>query len=226
MALDLIIAGAGGSGLKALQVAEDGCEFNGEQLRLTGFLDDNEALWETDFFGYPVYGNANMVKELFADKTIAVSCPIGDPVARKRMIISLSLANVTFPNLIHPSAIVSQRATLGIGNILSQGTVIQAGVNIGDFNTFNMLAAVGPLAQIQSFCTINSHTMIASGSLLSSYSYVGMGATIKQKTVVSQGTTLGANAFLNKTTPPWSTWVGVPAKQIAEKTPPFPDDLE
>ena len=202
--LEVVIAGAGGSGLKVVQILED---LGREPV---GFVDDNPDLWGTDFFGYPVLGGPDAVK----GKHVGAVCPIGGPANRKRMVDRLRAYDVEFPSVVHPSAQVSSRARVGQGNVFSQNVVIQPGATIGDFNTFNIGAIVGPLAEVGDFCTVNAVVMIASESVVSDFCYIGMGAKILQRTMLAQGTVVGANAFVNRPSEPWSTVVGLPARTV------------
>lgn len=205
--LEVVIAGAGGSGLKVVQILED------LGLKPVGFVDDDPALWGADFFGYPVLGGPDAVK----GKRVGAVCPIGDPANRKRMVDRLRACDVEFPSVAHPSAQVSSRAEVGQGNVFSQNVVIQAGATIGDFNTFNIGAMMGPLATVRDFCTVNAVAFIASGSVVNDFCYIGMGAKILQRTVLATGTVVGANAFVNEATKPWSTVVGLPARAVKRK---------
>lgn len=214
MSLDVVIAGAGGAGLKVVQILEDRFIHGDFSFNLIGFIDDDEDLWETSFFGYPVFGNPTVLPEVMKREDIGVVCPIGDPVNRYHMVKRLRSYGVEFPCVVHPSAQISLKADVGRGNVFSQNVVIQAGVSIGEFNTFNIGAIMGPLATVHNFCTVNAVTMIASESIVNDFCYIGMGAKVLQRTTLEEGTVVGANAFVNRPSEPWSTVVGLPAKTI------------
>ena len=215
--LEVIIAGARGAGLKVVQILED----SSLDLKLIGFIDDDQDLWETDFFGYPVFGGPSVLSKAMKGNCIGAICPIGDPVNRWHMISRLRGHGVEFPCAVHPSAQISARAKVGCGNIFSQNVVIQAGVSIGNFNAFNIGAIVGPLATVRNFCTVNAVVMIASESVVNDFCYIGMGAKVLQRNVLATGTIVGANAFVNKASEPWSTVVGLPAREIKRREDPF-----
>jgi sugar O-acyltransferase (sialic acid O-acetyltransferase NeuD family) len=220
MALDIVIAGARGAGLKVLQIIEDRNAAGDDSLRLLGFFDDNPDLWDTGYFDYPVFGDVAKVSAAAGGGRIGVVSPIGDPLNRKKMIARLKLPGVVYPNLAHPSAQISKRATLGQGNIFSQNAVVQAGARIGDFNSFNIGAIMGPLAGVSHYCTVNALAMVASEARVDDYAYIGMGAKILQRLHIGAGTVVGANAFVNRDTAPWTTVVGVPARVIKTRSAP------
>ena len=221
MSLDVIIAGASGAGLKVVQILEDQVATGHNELRLIGFVDDNQDIWGTEYFGYPVFGSPSELPQLGRGKRLGVICAIGDLVNRYKMIERVKIYNVEFPCAIHPSAQISAMASLGKGNVFSQNVIIQAGVTIGNFNTFNISAVMGPLSAVYDFCTVNALTMIASEAVVNNYVYIGMGAKIMQRIQIAIGITIGANAVVNKEPVQWSTVVGVPAREIKQAKNPF-----
>ena len=217
--MDVVVIGAAGSGLKVLEILEAQAAAGDRTFRLVGFLDDDRALQGTSFFDYPVLGPTSRIGELAGGGRAGAICAIGDPVVRWR-IVAAAGDTVVFPNVLHPTASVSPRASLGVGNVLSQHVVLQAGVEVGNFNSFNVAAVMGPVAKVHDFCTVNAQAMIASGAEAEDFAYIGMGAKIKQRTRVAKGTRVGANAFVSRPTAPWTTVFGVPARKIAERDDP------
>ena len=226
MSLDVVLIGAGGSGLKITQIAEDRWDNGSRDWKIVAVLDDDVALHGQQLLDYPIVGGTEALNIQFMDKKIGVICAVGAPVTRRRIVDRIKGPNISFPNAIHPSAQVSKRACMGQGNILCQNVVLQAGVEIGDFNCFNMAAVMGPLATTGDFCTVNAHTMLASGSALGNYCYVGMGGKVAPRIKVDEGTTIGANTFVHRTPPAWTTGFGLPAKVIKRTSAPQFDDQE
>lgn len=212
--MDIIIAGADAVGLLVLQILIDINQKDKNKHNLLGFIDDNKKLWGKTLHGYPIIGGVGTISSNKRKKRISVVCPIGDPVKRLKMIDRLKSYRVSFPNLIHPSAQISELAIIGEGNVFQQNVVIQPEAKIGDFNKFNISSIMGPRSQVGNFCTINALTMIASTAKVEDYSYIGMGAMVMNKIIVSRGTIIGANAFVNKQFEDWSTLVGVPARKL------------
>ncbi len=222
-ARDTVIVGARGAGLKALQILEDRIDDGDDKINIIGFIDDDPALAGVAFYDHPVLGDTTWLIDRARTQPLAVICAIGDPIVRHKVIARLSGTHAEFPNAIHPSAQISRRATVGQGNLMSQNVVLQAGVQIGDFNAFNMAAVFGPLAEVRSYCTINAHVMLASGAVAEDFCYIGMGAKVNYRLTLGQGTKVGANAFVTKPTEPWTTVFGLPAKVIRRASDPFAD---
>lgn len=220
--MKVVVAGADSVGLLVLQILLDINFKDKKKFLLLGFIDDNKNLWGKTLHGYPIIRGVDALSDYKKRKKLGAFCAIGDPVKRFKMIERLkNYPQLSFPNLIHPSAQISKLSDIGQGNIFQQNVVIQPEAKIGDFNKFNISSIMGPKSQVGNFCTINALTMIASTAKVEDYSYIGMGATVMNKIVVSSGTMVGANAFVNKQFEEWSTIVGVPARKLKVRPNPF-----
>lgn len=54
--------------------------------------------------------------------------------------------------------------------------------------------------------------------IIESFSIVGAGSIVLQGVTLREGTSLGAGAVATRSTEPWSTYVGVPARKVGDKT--------
>lgn len=96
----------------------------------------------------------------------------------------------TFPMLIHPTAIVSENATLGMGVQLLAGSIIQAFATISP----NTIINTGTI--IEHDCFVNSHVHIAPRSVLSGNVTIGSGAHIGTGTTIIQGIHVGSKVLI------------------------------
>lgn len=116
--LNLLILGAGSHGQEVREIAESLHIF-----QKIDFLDDDtnklEAIgsWE-DYTG--LKGNYNVA-------IVAV----GNEYTRKLWFAKLSEAGFIIPTLVHPSAIVSQNATIGAGTVICARATISSGAHVG-----------------------------------------------------------------------------------------------
>lgn len=216
--MKIIIAGASGAGLKVVQVIHDLIDSGINDFSIIGFVDDNKAIINSEFFSYPILGTPEMLLgkkvEIDTEEDIGIVCPVGNPFARKKMIDRLSTHYKHFPNVIHPSAQISKNAVLGQGNLFSQNIVIQPGAKIGNFNTFNIASIMGPLSEVKDYCTINANVMIASESKVNSFTYIGMGANIIQRVTIGEHCTIAGNSFVTRNLPDNTKVIGIPAKRM------------
>ncbi len=119
-----------------------------------------------------------------------------------------------FPNIIDPSAAVSEHACLGQGIFIGKNTVINAGAQIGD------MAIINSGAVIEHGCLVGDFTHVAVGAavcgdtMLEADVFVGAGAVIAQEARIGKGCIIGAGAVVNRTLPSFCTAVGVPARPV------------
>ena len=110
----IAIIGAGGFG-RELKCLIDDINKISPKYNLIGFYDDNLP-FGTFINGIEVLGG---IKELnVVTEKLNIVLGVGEPKVKERIISKISNLNVVFPNLIHPSVIVSNDyVDLGKGNI-------------------------------------------------------------------------------------------------------------
>ena len=140
----LIILGAGGYGQTVADIAEQlGYE--------TAFLDDNSPLalgvcgefkrfLDTETLFYPAFGN-NERRGEWLEKLAEAGCPV--------------------PTLIHPTAYVSPKATIGAGTVILPGAIVNTGCVVGRG------------------CIINCGAIVDHGCTLEEGVHVCLGAVVK-----------------------------------------------
>ena len=113
-----------------------------------------------------------------------------------------------WPALIHPSAVVSQRAAIGDGVVIAANTVIAATAKIGRWALINYGATVGHDVQVGEFCVINPGAHLSGGCVIEDGALVGVGASVLAGVHVGAGAIVGANAVCNCNVPSGKTVVG------------------
>lgn len=141
---------------------------------------------------------------------------IGDNQVRKRVV---EKTKHRFTNAIHPSAIISSYASLGEGNMVLHGTIIQAQSRIGNHIIINTKA------QVDHDCILGDYVHLAPGAILCGTVSVGEGAFIGAGAVVIPGkkigawATIGAGSVVIHDIPDYAVAVGNPARVIKQKRP-------
>lgn len=116
--LNLLILGAGSHGQEVREIAESLHIF-----QKIDFLDDDMTKPE-------VIGSWKDIDELKVKYNSAIVA-VGDEYTRKLWFAKLTVAGYMIPTLVHPSAIVSQNATLGAGTVICARATISSGAQIG-----------------------------------------------------------------------------------------------
>lgn len=202
---DIVIVGCGG--------------FAREVEFLINRINEKEQKW--NFLGYidNCQTDDNIIgtddKLLSTNRELYVAIAIGDTKLRKRLFTLYKKNNyLIFPNLVDPSAIMSSRIDIGIGNILCAGTILTVDINIGDFNIINLGCTVGHDVTLENFITINPGTNISGNVYIESETNIGTGCQVIQGKQIGMNTYIGAGAVVINDIPNNCTAVGVPAKII------------
>jgi sugar O-acyltransferase (sialic acid O-acetyltransferase NeuD family) len=165
-----------------------------------------------DLFGIPQQGQYDPDFEPSAKAVVA----IGSNLIRKRVV---SQTRHNFTNVIHPSSIVSPFATMGIGNMFLQGTIIQAQARIGNHVIINTGA------RVDHDCILDDYVHAAPGVILCGCVTIGEGAFIGAGSVIIPGkrigawATVGAGSVVINDIPDFAVAVGNPAKIIKYNKP-------
>lgn len=184
-------------------------------LRVTHFVENlaRERCSET-IEGLPILWVED-VKELVG--THCAVCALGS-THRSRFIEQVSTYGMEFVTVFHPSAIVSTKAAVEDGCILSPGVIIAAYAAVGRHVLLNRGALIGHNAVIGNYATIGPGANVAGFTRIGEGTYIGMGAKVLDHVTVGAHSIVGAGAVANRDVPDNVTVAGVPARIIKENT--------
>lgn len=207
----IAIIGAGGFG-REVKTIIDAINKIMPTYNFIGFYDDGFAKNEI-INGFPVLGPISSLNN--AEEELCVIIAVGNPLTKEKIYTKLVNKNLVFPNLIHPSVIMSDNfVKLGIGCIICAGTIITCNIQIHNFITLNLACTVGHDTTINDFCSFMPSVNISGEVIIKKCVYVGTGAKIINQLEIGENTIVGAGAVVSKTLPNNCTAVGVPAKPI------------
>src|SRR5436190_11430957 len=119
LGMQVLIVGAGGHGKVVLDILRTGGKY-----KPIGFLDADPSLVGTQIAGLPVLGPLNALPRLRQQhKVSAAIVAIGDNRTRVRYAKLLAEQGVELVNAVHPSAVVSATAVLGVNVVVAAGAV-------------------------------------------------------------------------------------------------------
>ncbi|WP_374055133.1 acetyltransferase [Rossellomorea sp. FM04394] len=206
---DIVIIGAGGFGREVAWLIEDINKVN-DDWNILGFVDDNKEIHGTEMNGYKVLGDIEWLKT----QELNVVCAIGDPITKKRTIERLNGSNNTFPVLIHPSVIHSDRVTFGEGSIICAANIITTDIKIGNHVIINLDCTIGHDAALGDYTTVLPSVNVSGFVVTDESVSVGTGSAIIQGVKIGKNTVVGAGSVVVKDLPDNCTAVGAPAKPI------------
>lgn len=135
---------------------------------------------------------------------------------RERLVRTDELAQHGAPlvRLLHPRAVVSDHAEIGLGTVVLAGAVINIGARIGRAAIINTMASVDHDCRLADGVHVSPGAHLAGSVQVGRASWIGVGASVRQSIVIGEGAVVGAGAAVVKAVLSRTTVVGVPARPI------------
>ena len=194
----VILQGGGGHARVVLDV------LLGQGVAVPAIID---AKYSGDLFGIQRLKEYN--PDFEPDAFVVVA--IGDNAIRKRV---AEFTKHRFMNAIHSSAIISVFAKMGSGNMILQGSIIQAQTEIGNHVIINTGAQVDHDCIVEDFAHIAPRVVLCGNVKIGTGTIVGAGATVIPGKTIGSWATIGAGSVVTKDIPDFAVAVGNPARVI------------
>ncbi|TMO76926.1 acetyltransferase [Pseudoalteromonas sp. S3776] len=206
MTKELAIVGASGHGKVVADIAE--------QLGFIVKFYDDAYPNKTYIEHWPIDGScADLIalNKAGNKRNINAIVAIGNNQIRQQKVELLKQNSFNLITLIHPTAVISQYATIAQGSVVFAGAIINAFANIGVGCIINTSAIIEHDCAIGDFTHICPNTALAGGVIVGSKSWVGIGSQIKQLIVIGDNCMIGAGSTVVKNLPNNVTAFGSPA---------------
>jgi sugar O-acyltransferase (sialic acid O-acetyltransferase NeuD family) len=146
--------------------------------------------------------------------TDEVVIAIGSPAVKKRISERLKNLGFSFPSLVHPASVVSDRAILGQGVIISPNCTLSPDVHLKDFCYLNFGVGVGHDAVLGDYCQVNPGVQIGGFAEIGNETLIGSGSTILQGVKIGKNVTVASGSVVFSSVSDGSTMLGNPAKRM------------
>jgi sugar O-acyltransferase (sialic acid O-acetyltransferase NeuD family) len=213
----IAILGAGGHAREQLDLIAALNEVKPRYEVLGFVVDEAFAKPGEQVRGLPVLGATDWLADNVSK--VELVCAIGEPAARRRVVLRAEGLGARFCSLVHPSVVMSGSVELGAGSIVSAGSVLSSDIRIGPHVHVNIGSS------ISHDCRLDEYATLAPGAHLAGVVRVGAGCQLGLGTVVSDRCSLGewaitgAGAVVVDDVPSNTTAVGVPARVIETRLP-------
>lgn len=179
------------------------------------FGDDAAAAKGAVFFEIPLIGDREAVLAAYARGVIgAAVVTIGDNGVRARIQAVFEEAGMPLATVMHPAAVISPSAVLGMGTVLLAGAVIQAEATLGDGVIVNTRASVDHDCVLADFVHVAPGATLCGGVRVGAGALIGVGASVLPGVAIGAEATVGAGAAVIEDVPAGATVGGVPARAI------------
>lgn len=152
---------------------------------------------------------------------------VGSGAVRKNLVESVERVfqssspdlRLTFPSVIHKTAVVSPSAKIGSGCFVGPFALINTNAKVGDFCLINSAALVEHDCVLESYVTVNPGAILLGTARLETLATQGANATVRENRSVVAGTMIGMGASVVRDIngPLHGFWGGVPAKPVFQR---------
>jgi sugar O-acyltransferase (sialic acid O-acetyltransferase NeuD family) len=175
--------------------------------QISGLFDDNPDVKE--LLEYRVYGSFD--QDRLGEEELIIS--VGLNHIRKKIVEKLP-ENTLYGNAIHPSAIISEYASIGEGTVVMQGVIIQSSVTIGKHCIINTTASVDHDCIIEDYVHISPNATLCGSVSVGEGSQVGAGAVVIPGIKIGKWSLVAAGAVVMKDVPDNVLVLGNPARVV------------
>jgi sugar O-acyltransferase (sialic acid O-acetyltransferase NeuD family) len=204
----VLIYGASGHGKVVIDIVEKEGKY-----KIAGLLDDNPKLGGTTFYGYPVIGDFEMLKENPWHSS-ALILAVGDNTARKNLWERAKRIGYELACTVHSSVQIGKDVSIGSGTVIMANVAINPGARIGGNVIINTGATVDHDCLIGDYVHISPGAHLGGNVEIGDLTHIGIGVNIIPNIKIGTGTIIGAGAVVVKDIPHYVTAVGTPAKVI------------
>ncbi|MBN2870342.1 MAG: acetyltransferase [Campylobacterales bacterium] len=141
----------------------------------------------------------------------SIALGIGDNDARERVFRQVSAAGYCLPILIHPSAVISESATIEEGTVIMPLAIVNAGAVIAKGCIINSGAVVEHDCHLDAFVHLSPRAALAGGVKIGYSTHIGIGASIIQNITIGDHSIIAAGSAVIRDIADHSLAAGVPA---------------
>jgi sugar O-acyltransferase (sialic acid O-acetyltransferase NeuD family) len=139
---------------------------------------------------------------------------LGDNLARQDISRRLAARGADFINAIHPTAVVSEFASLGRGVFVNTFSRVGGGARLGDWSLIEGLTWVGVDVEFEEAARCGPGCVIAGPSVIGARTFLGAGAVVSNNIRVGSDCIVGANAAVVRDLADGVRAYGVPARPV------------
>ena len=160
-----------------------------------------------ELFGVPQLGVYNPKLNVDAHAIVA----IGDNSLRRKVVNATSHP---FTNVIHPSAITSNFVSMGKGNMILHGSIIQAQTKLGSHCIVNTGSRIDHDCLLADFVHVGPSVTLCGCVSVGEGAFLGASSTVIPGKKIGEWATIGAGSVVISDIPDYAVAVGNPAKVI------------
>jgi sugar O-acyltransferase (sialic acid O-acetyltransferase NeuD family) len=180
--------------------------------RVAGFVEN----WERERAGGSLDGlPIHWVDDLAGLGDVWAICALVT-TRRSRFTAQVAAHGIPFATLVHPTARVSSRATLGEGTLVSAGAIVATRTAIGRHVVINRGVLVGHHTTIGDHASLLPGANVAGNVDVGEAAFIGMGALVLDNLRVGARSVVAAGSVVTRDVPDGVQVMGTPARVVGE----------
>jgi sugar O-acyltransferase (sialic acid O-acetyltransferase NeuD family) len=204
--VEIILIGAG-CHAKAIIAAARQC---GTVVR--AIYDDDRSRWGQSLLDVPITGPVADAPSAHRPAVLGYD----DPHKRKAITSSL---DVSWTNVIHPSAFLNESASVGTGTVILEGAILQPSVIVGRHVLIAANATLSHDCIVEDGVQLSEGVDLAGGVRVAEGTLVGVGAVVTPNVHIGAWTIIGPRSAVIRDAPGNSHLQGVPATCVDNNSP-------
>ena len=208
----VLIIGAGGLGRGVAAWVRHAVADQRDSNPSIRFVDDNPDATARFDAAPPVACSIDSYEPAEGD---AVIVALGMPQPREAAVRRLQDRGANFVTLVHPTAILGDRVSIGAGGIICPQAVIDSDATLGRFAVVNLMSSVDHDVALGDFASLSCHVDLTGGVAAGRGVFFGSRASVLPGVSVGDRAIVGAGAVVNRDVRAGATVVGVPAREIS-----------
>lgn len=201
----LLIIGSGGHGRVVLDIALSTGRYS--QIDFATNVDNPDPIGD-----FRILDERELSPELIASGYESVAVAIGDNRARLSKARLLVSFGAHLPALVHPSAVVSPSASLGVGTVVCAGAVVNASARTGAACIVNTGAVVEHECVLEDGVHMSPGSLLGGGCIVGEEAWLCIGSSAVDHVRVAPGSVLAGGSCLVVDADEPGLYAGVPAR--------------
>jgi sugar O-acyltransferase (sialic acid O-acetyltransferase NeuD family) len=137
---------------------------------------------------------------------------IGTIEVKTRLIEALKEQGAVFLTMIHPKALVSDSAHIGLGVVICPFALVSVNAEINDFAMINFYASCAHDSSVGAYSILSPYATLNGFAKLERETFLGTHSTVTANRTVGVRSKVSANSVVMTDIPPRSVVYGVPGK--------------
>ena len=178
-------------------------------IKMEGLIDDNPSV--NELMGFPVFHHRLDLHPVIVS--------IGNCATRRKVVEQIAEAlhatpfdAAVFGTAVHPSAIISETAQIGVGSVVMQGAIIQTCAQIGRHCIVNTGAKIDHECVIGDYVNVDSGVILCNNVTVGDDTWIGAGSTIIQGIHIGNHVVINAGSVVDQDIPDGCTAYGNPCR--------------